>query len=204
MTRIVAIVLFLAGFPLYATTLPRLEIAELFELSDIVVLAQIESGRVLKTKGDYSCGAEYGARVLDSMKGKFKKGDLISFGPYSGEQIGGTRILFLSRTAANLSLYSSTNSVELNEESLRYKKCRRILPKYSVIFSGFGSVEVSFTMKFDYEEGVILKNQWLASPVGMETKMREPGDNRIISDRGESWVRLGDFVKYLHSLNISK
>ena len=204
MNRLFATCCLLLASPSGATTLPRLQVGELFELSEVVVLVQIEEGQLLRTRKDYSCGAEYKARVLDSIKGHFEKNDIISFGPYYGESIGAKRVLFLARTSEKLSQYASSGSVELDEEETHYKKCKGLLPKYSVVFSGFGSVEVSFTTKFDYKEAVIIKNEWLVPPIGLEAKLREPGDNQVISKSGESWVRLEEFVRYLHSLDRAK
>jgi len=190
-------------FPLssFATTLPRLPLDDLYKNADVVAVVQIESGSIVEV-GERACGIRYSGRVVESIKGPYKKSDTVEFGPYSGRGIGDSALVFLNRSDNVYSPKTSTNSTALAQEAAYRETCLSKMPKYSIMFDGFGFLEISWTTKFDYKEAVLFKDRWIASPGELERKLREPGDNQIKSD--EYWVKANDVVTYLRNLGVTK
>ena len=193
-------VLLLASPFASATTLPRLPLDDLHKNAMVVAVVLIESGSIVMN-GDRSCGIKYSGRILEAIKGPIKKGELIEFGPYRGQGIGNSALIFLNDSKNVYSPKASTNSIAVAQEAEYRKTCLSIMPKYSVMFEGLGLLEISWTLKFN-EEAISFKDDWVATPPGLESKLREPGDNQIVSD--EYWVKVKDVVTYLKNIPADK
>ncbi|MBV1775918.1 hypothetical protein KSF73_09340 [Burkholderiaceae bacterium DAT-1] len=178
---------------LSATTLPRLSVDTLYKHADVVAIVQIESGELVKN-GEQSCGVKYSGRIINALKGTFKKDDLINFGPYRDNGIGSFALVFLNESSNVFNPKIST-SLEIEKETEYKVQCTKRMPKYSIMHEGFGLLPISWTAKFDYKNAVALKDRWLASPEGIETKRREIDDDRIPSE--EYWVLVDDMIHYL-------
>jgi hypothetical protein len=192
---------FLLPLSVSATTLPRQSVNDLYHEADVVAIIQIESGSVVKN-GEHECGVKYRGRLLEPIKGPFKSNDVIEFGPFSGYGVGNQALVFLDDSTKVYDPKVSTNSSAMAQEAEYKKTCLPFMPKYSIMFSGFGFLEISWTTKFDYKDAVLFKDEWVASPDGLEKKLHERGDNRIEST--EYWVKVADVVTYLKNIGIDK
>ena len=187
----------LCALELRATTLPRLSVDDLYARADVVAVVTIESGGIISGDGQ-GCGVKYSGRVVHSMKGAFRQGEIVEFGPNAGLGIGTQKLVFLNERSAVYHPRVSTNSRTLNEAAATQKACASSAAKYAVMFDGMGVLDISWTSKFNYREAVAFKDKWIAVPDGVEKKVREHGDDRVKST--EYWVKVDDVVEYLKKL----
>lgn len=193
----VAAFVLLCALELRATTLPRLSVDDLYTNADVVAVVTIESGGMVSGDGQ-GCGVKYSGRVVHAMKGAFRQGDIVEFGPNAGLGIGTRKLVFLNERSAVYHPRVSTNSGALMDEAAAQKACASTAAKYVVMFDGMGVLDISWTSKFHYREAVAFKDEWIAAPPGVEKKVRERGDDRIEST--EYWVEVDDVVEYLKKL----
>jgi len=182
-----------------ATTLPQLTVAELYSKADVVAVVEIKSGAIIES-GEYVCGANYKGKVVTPLKGDFKEGQIIGFGPFGGHKIGHQYLAFLTTKKNSYNPMTSTNSIQMNAEAKRNEVCGPLYEGYEIMFSGFGALEISWTTKFDYKDAVKLKDEWLKAPEGLLKKPVELGDNEMQSHSGEFWIKIEDMVGYINEL----
>lgn len=162
-----------------------------------MAIVTIESGGIVSGDGQ-GCGVKYSGRIVHSMKGAFRQGDIVEFGPYAGHGIGTQKLVFLNERSAVYDPRASTNSETLKQDAAAQKVCAPTTAKYVVMLDGMGVLDISWTSKFHYREAVAFEDRWIAAPAGVEKKVRERGDDRIEST--EYWVKVEDVVEYLKKL----
>lgn len=194
MRKAVMISLLLAVAVSHATTLPRLTLDTLLSNAAVVALVDIQAGEMVYVDGE-GCGAKYRASVKEVIKGDIQKGADITFGPYSGRPIGKRFLAFLTKKERPFEPKNSTNSMAQAADADFEKRCAAVLPPLREMHGGFGTMEVSWTMKFDYRDAVLFPEEWVAPPGGTPRQKWAPGDNQIVSAR--SWVPVEDVVRYL-------
>jgi hypothetical protein len=188
---------FLFPLNLLATTLPRLPVEDLYQRADVVAVVTIESGSVV-ANGEKQCGARYRGRILEAIKGPFKNNDVVEFGPFPGTGVGNQALVFLNDSAKVYTPKISTNSIAQASEAEYEKACSSLMPNFSIMFAGYGLLDIRWTSKFKYKDAVLFKDEWIAAPDSVEKKIRERGDDRIEST--EYWVKVEDVVAYLRKL----
>lgn len=186
-----------------ATTLPQLEVEELFEAADVVVIAQIQSGHRVMA-GEHRCGARYEAKIIHSLKGELEEESIVEFGPYLGHGIGDKLLLFLKGRGSRFEPMTSSTGAILSAMAEHERRCAASEAAYNIMFQGLGALEINGTSKFRSEAGISFpqaikfREKWVLPPASLERKPAEPGDDRILSE--ESWVREDDFVEYIRRL----
>ncbi|MDW3094537.1 MAG: hypothetical protein R8G33_02565 [Gammaproteobacteria bacterium] len=198
---LVFISILLISISVRSTTLPQLEIKELYENAEVVAIIEITQGKQIEIEDKYLCASEYQSRVLEPLKGDVDKDSILKFGPYSGRKLGGVYLVFLSKKDSIYEPVASSNSVQMNAKQEHFKKCNKHIPELHEMFHGVSTLEVSWTTKFNNEEAVKFPEEFVTPPNGLEKKLVESGDNEI--NTVEYWVKAKEIVSYLRSLESS-
>ena len=183
----------IAGSVAVATTLPPIPVSDLFKDADVVVVAEVVKGELIGS-GEETCGAKYFAHVEESFKGS-QKGSTIEFGNFHGYQLGGRYVLFLTRPGRTHEPMTSTNSMHLQAMALLQQRCGPKLVRNTVMHSGFGALQVHWTGKFNYKEGVRVPTQYVVMPKDVQTAAATPSEAEEFS--GVVWVKLEDMLQLL-------
>lgn len=179
-----------------ATTLPSIQVSELFRDAEIVALVEVTAGETMGT-GENTCGAKYSALVLDSFKGT-SAGKTIEFGNYYGYEIGGRYVLFLVGPGRRYEPVMSTNSMHQDTKAEYERRCSARLRRNTVMHSGNGALKVDWVTEFNYEEGVAVPTRYVTLPSSIATV---PAKITEMNERSRAvWVRLPDFTKALRGL----
>jgi hypothetical protein len=179
-----------------ATTLPSVQIADLFREADVVARVQVTAGRVLGI-GDDACGAKYEAIVEEGYKG-IRKGDTIEFGNYYGYEVGNRYVLFLVAPGRTHEPVMSTNSEHMDAKQKFVARCGSQLRRNTVMHSGNGALPIQWTAEFDYKDAVRVRRRYVGLPLGTRAKPAKVGE--IESDSDAVWVRVEDMSKLLNGL----
>ena len=180
----------------WATTLPSIQIADLYHEADVVARVQITAGRVLGA-GDNACGAKYEAIVEEGHKG-VRKGDTIEFGNYFGYEIGNRYVLFLVAPGRTHEPVMSTNSMQREQKEKYVARCGPQLRRNTVMHSGNGALPIQWTAEFDYKDAVRVRRRYVGLPLGTRAKSAKVGEIEAGSDA--VWVRVEDMSKLLNGL----
>ena len=194
--RSLCLVAFLATNSAVATTLPPIPIAELFKDADIVVVAEVTRGELIGL-GEETCGAKYSAHVEESFKGS-RKGDTIEFGNFYGYQLGGRYVLFLAKPGRTHEPMMSTNSMQLRAREQMQARCAAKLMRNTVMHSGNGALQIHWTGKFDYKDGVRVPTRYVVLPQDAPTTPAIASEPEEFS--GVVWVKLEDMLLLLRGL----
>ena len=169
--------------PSAATSYSPVKMRALFEHSDAVVFARVTSGMMTPPNG-----AVFEARVTDALKG-LAVDDRFTFGPYSGKRVGREYLLFLKRSTDSSSDPGSSGAGET---------LAAFAPAYSVLFVGFGSMEVVYTCPFEEcEECVDVPVRHVPIPRSIKAS---PHDDPRSRATDHAWVKRRDLLKYLSKL----
>jgi len=177
----------------FATTIPKVPLAELFQKADVVALVQVTEGRTLGT-GEETCGASYEAIVVAGLKGA-NVGSTIKFGHNFGFEVGTQYILFLVKPDRPFDPKMSMNSEMERMRGHLNARCSSQWPDLTVMHSGNGALPVSFSAQFNYKDSVRVASRFVGIPPGVEVKAAMPSDIEEFS--GVVWVRLDDMLKLL-------
>jgi len=167
-----------------ATTMPRLEISELWENAAAVVLVQVMEGRLLC---DGDCGAIYTGRVVERFKGLPKS--TIQFGHQGGFAIGAQYLLFLTDPGKTYSPLMSDNSISARLRAEAIEECRMFWRGFEIMHSGLAYLEIADHFSID-ESGedvvwirvAVARERWVQFP---ESIPRIPLAFRWNEQRGE-------------------
>jgi len=158
----------------------RMQLGQLFKMSDVVALVQIVSGDTENYKT-----AIYKARVVKSFKG-VDEGKAIYFGPFIGYKLGSEYFLFLRN--------AKTPAVPTTSQSATYG-----IVNYLEIFNqGYSAMESSYECIFgngsescDY--GVRVCTDYIVLPKGVSAYPLEKNDPPF----GCRWVRKSKFLSLI-------
>lgn len=182
-----------------ALTYRQLQAEKLLEISDVAAVVEITSGQVLP------CGAGYHGRVEEPIKGAFKKGDDIYFGPYIGTGIGESYLVFLESKPTTQAEYEAENPrigtisgpAWLEElERKRDAECFAALPPWLEMRGGTATLTIGRPLDFGDREAVLFEEEWNLPPEGTQEKAWEQFDSGIVSEE-RSWVSVEDVVAAL-------
>lgn len=179
-----------------ATTLPPVDIAELFKTADLVALVQVTSGEMLGTGKD-SCGAKYTALVQDDFKGA-TKGETIEFGNYYGYEIGSNYVVFLTKAGRRFEPMTSTNSMMMRDRATFDQRCGPKINRNTVMHSGFGALRVLWTAEYQYKDAVRVPTRYVVLPSGTATAKAILSEQEEYS--GTVWVKLDDMKTLLRGM----
>jgi hypothetical protein len=162
----------------------RIELAQLFKMSDVVAVARIVSGDTENYKT-----AIYKATVLTSFKGT-ADGQTIYFGPFIGSRLGREYVVFL-RTAKE-------PAVPTTAPTAAYGTVKH----YEVFNQGLSEMETSYECVFDgkdaqqCDDGVRVCTDYIVLPKGT---LVSPSMDEVVS-MGFRWVRKSKFIALLSDL----
>ncbi|WP_457325670.1 hypothetical protein [Roseateles sp. P5_E11] len=178
------------------TTLPPIEVSQLFQDADIVALVEVTSGETIGT-GEKSCGAKYSALIVDGFKGA-SAGATIEFGNYYGYEIGNRYVLFLVGPGSRHEPVMSANSMHRDAEAEHEKRCASRLRRNTVMHSGNGALRVHWVADFQYKDGVAVPTRYVVLPSAVSTIPAKVTETNVFS--GEVWVRLPELVNVLRGM----
>jgi len=178
-----------------ATTFAEVTVSELYEESEIVIYAKIESGNILKN----DCGVEYAARISETFKSGLKSGELVWFQGLGPTQIGEQYVLFLSPVQKEFRSIASTNSRDMKTRSDYLARCGDSRPKYVVNLFGNGALKFISTSNADVRHAVIIDNVVVVPPENL--KVTKLGTyQRYDNDRNDTALDADEFLKYMRGL----
>ncbi|MFC3682392.1 hypothetical protein [Hydrogenophaga luteola] len=183
-------------FLVQATTLPSIELSQLFRDADIVALVEVASGETIGT-GEKSCGAKYAALVVDGFKG-VSAGETIEFGNYYGYEIGSRYVLFLVGPGRKHEPVMSTNSMHRDAQAEHEKRCASRLRRNTVMHSGNGALRVHWVTDFQYKDGVAVPTRYVVLPSTIPTIPAKITETNEFSS--EVWVRLPELADVLRGM----
>jgi hypothetical protein len=182
----------------------QLQAERLLELSEVAAVVEISSGEKMR-----GCGARYHAEVLEPIKGTFKKGSYIDFGPYIGRGVGESFLVFLKSKPKTQAEYEESEpsripvvgppllvEMERKLERKRARECFRALPPWLEMRGGTATLEVGDPLNFDGKRAVLFQEEWVLPPQGTRKKAWEEFDSEIVSEE-RSWVSVEDVVAAL-------
>jgi len=196
MKRLVLAFLFTLHGLVQGTTLPPIQLSQLFGDADVVALVEVVSGETLGT-GEKSCGAKYSALVVDGFKGA-SAGATIEFGNYYGYEIGNRYVLFLVGPGRKHEPMMSSNSMHLAARAEYEEQCASRIQRNTVMHSGNGALKVHWVTDFRYKDGVAVPTRYVVLPNTVATIPAKITETNEFS--GEVWVRLPELVEVLRGM----
>jgi hypothetical protein len=179
-----------------ATTLPAIPLEELFRDADIVVIAEVVQGEIVRVGGQ-PCAAKYIAKVEESFKGA-PKDATIEFGNFVGYELGSRYLLFIVGPERRHEPMMSTNSMHLQAKAALTARCGPTLQRSTVMHSGNGALRIDWTAKFNYKDGVRVPTRWVVLPKNIESVPATPSEKEEFAK--VAWVRVEDMIRALRGL----
>jgi hypothetical protein len=160
----------------------RIQLAQLFKMSDVVAVVRIVSGDTENYKT-----AIYKATVLTSFKGT-ADGQTIYFGPFIGNRLGEEYVVFM--------LNAKEPAVPTTAPTAAYGTVKH----YEVFNQGLSEMETSYECVFDgkdiaqqCDDGVRVCTDYIVLPKGTPVS---PSMDEVVS-MGFRWVRKSRFISLL-------
>jgi hypothetical protein len=179
-----------------ATTLPRLEVTELFAKADVVAIVQVVAGRTLGV-GQESCGAIYTGQIERRFKGAAGV-DTIEFGHFEGYEIGRRYLVFLTRPGETFDPLASTNSVSLEAEAKFRERCDSQHTAHRIMHSGECAIPILWAEALEYKDALLVHDRHVAFPDSVPRTKANAGERHELWD--SIWIEESAAIRYLESL----
>lgn len=172
------------GVPSSATSIPKVQIVDLFREADFVAIVRVVSG-----DSEHYPKTVYKAEVITPLKGA-KEHDAIFFGPFAGYGVASEYLVFMRISGA-----MAPNS---NGPGLNYGQ---IPTFYQVMYSGYAGMPVEYVCVFEDDEpnekcdyGIRLNPEQILLPRTFKTFPRGPA---TAITNYKKWVRRSHIVSML-------
>lgn len=156
-------------FDSYGKTIKTSSLSELFSYADVVVYAQVVSGKLNYHQGE-SCGAQYKGKVINLFKGK-NVDSIFEFGRYFGLEVGSNYLLFITKEYE--SEEENINKLDSGyEEGMSF--CGGLASGYLYMGNGsYKSISNKFDIRIEGEEKEIIKSDEVFSILENELLVEE-------------------------------
>jgi hypothetical protein len=176
-----------SGVPSSATSIPKVQIADLFREADFVAIVRVISG-----DSEHYPKTVYKAEVMTPLKGA-KERDTIFFGPFDGYGIGSDHLVFM-RTSGAIAPSSDEHGSPYGQ----------IPAFYQVMYSGYAGMPVEYMCVFENDEpnekcdyGIRLNPEQVLLPRTLKTFPRGPAS---AVTNYKKWVRRSHMVSMLKQI----
>lgn len=193
MNRFLTLILVLLPIYSTATTLPRVDIGELMDRSDMAAIVMIERGSTIGTEVK-PCGVIYKARIIDPIKNS-KVGEHIEFGYFIGHGLGSEYVVFLNKNENVFRPLTSTNSTSQLAETEFQKNCLSSFPSLIIMHGGYGIRKVENPSETKYKDAILLPTRYVG--IDAPEKLLEPEREICHSWENCKWVTKQHLLEYL-------
>ncbi|WP_444938778.1 hypothetical protein [Microbulbifer sp. JMSA002] len=193
MNRFILLILLFLPVVSAGTTLPRVEIGELLDRSDVTAIVRIENGSTLGTE-EKPCGVSYKAKVINPIKNS-KVGEYIEFGYFIGHGLGNYYLVFLNRKESVFRPLMSTNSTSQAAEAELRKNCLSSFPDLIVMHSGYGIRKLERPSENGYKDAILLPTRYV--DINTPEKLLETEREICYSWENCKWIAKEYLLEYL-------